>query len=264
MKEKHRLFVIKLGLGVLSLLIFFLIWDWIAVTDARHILPRPLEIFTTLIRIIITNERDPTPGGHFFSEHIVASLMRVSYGFFLAAIVATPVGLLWGWSIYAEGLSKSIVELLRPIPPFAWIPFAIIFFRDPFDSVFIVYLGAFFPIVLSTVAGVKAVDSILTDVAKTLGATRWQLFSKVIVPASLPHIMTGFRIGLGIGWMAIVAAELVGVREGGLGLYIHVMSDYGYYENVFAGMFLIGIIGFLMITTATYLERRLSRWAGIL
>jgi len=263
MKEKHRIFLIKIGLGIMSLWVFFLIWDWFAITDPRAILPRAEDIFKTLIRIMLTNERDPT--GHFFSEHVIASLMRVSYGFFLAAIVAIPVGLLWGWSLYAEGLSKPIVELFRPIPPFAWIPFAIIFFRDPFDAVFIVYLGSFFPIVLSTVAGVKAVDQILTDAAKTLGTNKWQLFSKVIVPASLPHIMTGLRIGLGIGWMAIVAAELVGVREGGLGFYIHVMSeDFGLYENVFAGMFLIGVIGFLMITTVTYIERRLSRWAAIL
>jgi len=263
MKEKHRILLIKLGLGALSLFVFFLIWDWFAVTGTNHFLPRPLDIFKTLIRIIITNERDPT--GHLFSEHVVASLMRVSYGFFLAAIVAIPVGLLWGWSLYAEGLSKPIVELFRPIPPFAWIPFAIIFFRDPFDAVFIVYLAAFFPIILSTVAGVKVVDPVLIDAAKTLGVNKPQLFTKVIVPASLPHIMTGLRIGLGIGWMAVVAAELVGVREGGLGFYIHVMSDdYGLYENVFAGMFLIGIIGFLMITTVTHIERRLSRWAGIL
>jgi len=263
MKEKHRILLVKLGFGVLSFFVFFLIWDWFAVTDTRHLLPRPLDIFKALIQIVITNGKGDSTG-HLFSEHVLASLMRVSYGFFLAATVAIPVGLLWGWSIYAESLSKPIVELLRPIPPFAWIPFAIIFFRDPFDAVFIVYLGAFFPIVLSTVAGVKAVDSILIDAAKTLGVNKWQLFSKVIVPASLPHIMTGLRIGLGIGWMAIVAAELVGVREGGLGLYIHVMSDYGLYGNVFAGMFLIGIIGFLMITAVTYIERRLSRWAEIL
>jgi len=263
MEEKHRILLIKLGLGALSLFIFFFIWDMFALKDTRGFLPRPLDIFMTLIRIIITNEKDPT--GHFFADHVVASLMRVSCGFFLAALVAIPVGLLWGWSVYAEGISKPIVELFRPIPPFAWIPFAIIFFRDPFDAVFIVYLAAFFPIVLSTVAGVKAVDSVLIDAAKTLGTNNRQLFGKVIVPASLPHIMTGLRIGLGIGWMAIVAAELVGVREGGLGFYIHVMSeDFGLYANVFAGMFLIGIIGFLMITTVSYIEKRLSRWAGIL
>jgi len=263
MKEKQRTLLIKLLLGIVALAVFFFIWDLVAARDPRGLLPRPVSIFSTLIRVVITNERDPT--GHVFSEHVVASLFRVSYGFFLAAVVAIPVGLLWGYSLYAEGISRPLVELFRPIPPFAWIPFAIIFFRDPFDAVFIVYLASFFPIVLSTVAGVKAVDSVLIDAARTLGANKRQLFGKVIVPASLPHIMTGLRIGLGIGWMAIVAPELVGVREGGLGFYIHVMSDdFGLYENVFAGMFLVGIIGFLMITAISYVERRLSRWAGIL
>jgi len=262
MKRQSRILLIQFFLSGMSLFSFFVLWWWAAVSDPRGVLPTPQDIFTTIIRIASTNERDFT--GHVFSDHVASSLFRVFYGFILAAAVAIPVGLLSGWSLYAESISKPIVELLRPIPPFAWIPFAIIFFRDPFDSVFIVYLGAFFPILLSTTAGVKAVDSILLDAAKTLGARRQQLYSKVVVPASIPHIMTGIRIGLGIGWMTIVAAELVGVKGGGLGVYIHSMSDIGRFENVFAGMFIIGIIGFLMITTATFIERRLSRWAEIL
>lgn len=262
MKRQIRILLIRFFLSGMSLFFFFVLWWWISISDPRGVLPTPQNIFTTIIHIVGTNEIDFT--GHVFSDHVASSLFRVFYGFLLAAVVAIPVGLLSGWSMYAESISKPIVELLRPIPPFAWIPFAIIFFRDPFDSVFIVYLGAFFPILLSTTAGVKAVDSILIDAAKTLGAKRRQLFSKVVVPASIPHIMTGIRIGLGIGWMTIVAAELVGVKGGGLGVYIHSMSDIGRFENVFAGMFVIGIIGFLMITTATYVERRLSKWAGIL
>jgi len=260
---KGQLFLFsRILLAVVSLVSFFGLWWWIAIHDPRGVLPTPQDIFTTLARIVITNQRDLT--GHVFSDHVASTLSRVFYGFSLAAVVAIPVGLLSGWSIWAESISKPIVELLRPIPPFAWIPFAIIFFREPFDSVFIVYLGAFFPILLTTIAGVKAVDSILIDAAKTLGANRGHLFSKVIVPASIPHIMTGIRIGLGVGWMTIVAAELVGVKGGGLGVYIHTMSDIGRFENVFAGMFIIGIIGFLMITAVTYVERRLSRWAEIL
>lgn len=261
MKRQTKILLIRFILGGVSLFFFFAVWWWIAVSDPRGVLPTPQEIFTTIVRILVTNERDFT--GHVFSDHVASSLLRVFYGFILAAAVAIPVGLLSGWSVYAESISKPIVELLRPIPPFAWIPFAIIFFREPFDSAFIVYLGAFFPILLSTTAGVKAVDSVLIDAAKTLGAKRRQLFRKVIVPASIPHIMTGIRIGLGIGWMTIVAAELVGVKGGGLGVYIHSMSDIGRFDNVFAGMFLIGIIGFIMITTVSYIERRFSRWAGI-
>jgi len=262
MKEQQRTLIIQLVLGVGAFIVFFLVWDWVAINDPRGFLPRPLEIFKTLIILFVSNEPDPT--GHVFVEHVVASLTRVFYGFLLAAAVAIPVGLLSGWSVYADSLSKPLVELFRPIPPFAWVPFAIVFFRDPFDSVFIVYLGAFFPILLTTSAAVKTVDPLLTDVAKTLGAGKWQLFRKVIVPASLPHIVTGLRIGLGVGWMSIIAAELVGVREGGLGFYVHIMGlDYSRYKEMFAAMFVIGIISFAMITAVTYVERRLSKWAGI-
>jgi len=264
MRKQHRLLIIRILLAVTALFIFFFVWDLIAVYDPRPFLPRPLDIFRKMVEIIVTNERDPT--GHLFVEHVAASLTRVFYGFALAIAVAIPVGLLSGWSVFAESLSKPIVELLRPIPPFAWVPFAIIYFRDPLNSsALIVFLGAFFPILLSTSAAVKAVDSVLVDVAKTLGAGKRHLFQKVIVPASLPHIVTGLRIGLGIGWMTIIAAELVGVAGGGLGLYIHnAFEDWAQYEEGFAGMFFIGIISFVMISTLTYIERRLSRWAGIL
>lgn len=263
MDAKQRAFIIRLILGVLAFLVFFFLWDLVAINDPKHFLPRPLDILKTMLSLLTSNELDPT--GHFFREHVAASLTRVFYGFALAAAVAIPVGLLSGWFVYVESSSRLLVELFRPIPPFAWLPFAIRFFNDPFDSIFIVSLGAFFPILLSTSAAVKTVDPLLTDVAKTLGAGRWQLFQKVIIPASLPHIVTGLRIGLGIGWMSIIAAELVGVKEGGLGFYVHIMGlDYSLYNNMFAAMFIIGIISIIMITTLVYIERRLSRWAGIL
>jgi ABC-type nitrate/sulfonate/bicarbonate transport system permease component len=111
-------------------------------------------------------------------------------------------------------------------------------------------------------SGVKSVDSILIDASRTLGAGRLQIFGKVVIPASAPSIMTGMRIGLGVGWMAVVAAELVGVKGGGLGIYILNMSEVGLFGNVFAGMILIGLLGFLMVSCLSYVERRFSRWAG--
>jgi len=214
-----------------------------------------------LISMLIHNERDFS--GFLISQHISASLVRIFYGFGLAVIFAIPLGLLSGWSWHIEAATSPIIEIIRPIPPLAWIPFAIYFFRDPMNAIFIVWIGAFFPILLSIVSGVKSIDPILIDVAKTLGAGKLNLFRKVIIPASIPSIMTGMRIGLGVGWMCLVAAELVGVKGGGLGLYIMIMSDVGRFENVFAGMILIGILGFLMVMSMTYIERRLSRWAGM-
>jgi ABC-type nitrate/sulfonate/bicarbonate transport system permease component len=262
MNLQQRTLILRIALSILAFLVFFALWDWVSINDTRGFLPRPINIFETMISLLVNNEVDPT--GHLFWDHVIASLTRVFYGFILAAAVAIPVGLLSGWSVYTDSLSKPLVELFRPIPPFAWIPFAIVFFRDPFDSVFIVYLGAFFPILLATSGAVKTVDPLLADVAKTLGAGKWLVFKKVVVPASLPHIVTGLRIGLGVGWMSIIAAELVGVREGGLGFYVYIMGlDYSRYTEMFAAMFVIGIISFIMITTLVYVERRLSQWAGI-
>jgi NitT/TauT family transport system permease protein len=259
MKVGTRGKIVTFLIGTAAIFIFVLLWDVYALYLNSSYLPRPQRVFATLISILIQNEKDFS--GFRISQHISASIIRVLSGFGLAAIIAIPIGLLSGWSWYIEKATSPIVEIIRPIPPLAWIPFAIYFFRDTLSSIFIVFIGAFFPILLSTVAGVKSIDTLLIDAARTLGAKRVDLFRKLIVPASIPSIMTGLRIGLGVGWMCVVAAELVGVEGGGLGVYIILMSNVGRFENVFAGMILIGVLGFIMVSSMTYVERRLFRWA---
>jgi NitT/TauT family transport system permease protein len=261
MKEKTRRKIVALFIGVFSIFVFIFLWDLYALSINSPYLPRPQRVSTTLISMLTQNERDFS--GFFISQHVSASLLRVFCGFGLASIIAIPIGLLSGWSWYIEKAASPIVEIIRPIPPLAWIPFAIYFFMDPLSSIFIVFIGAFFPILLSTVAGVKSIDTLLIDAARTLGTKRFDLFRKIMVPASIPSIMTGLRIGLGVGWMCVSAAELVGVKGGGLGVYIMLMSGVGRFENVFAGMILIGVLGFIMVASMTYVERRLSRWAGM-
>lgn len=261
MREETRRKIIRLTIGVVSIVLFILCWDLYALYVNSPYLPRPQRVFAVLISIIIQNERDFS--GFHINQHISASLTRVFCGFGLAAIIAIPFGLISGWLWYIEAASSSIIEVIRPIPPLAWIPFAIYFFKDPFSSIFIVFLGAFFPIMLSTIAAVKSIDSILVDAARILGARRLDLLYKVIIPASAKGIATGLRIGLGVGWMCLVAAELVGVRNGGLGFYMMLMSDVGRFENVFAGIIIIGVLGFFMITSLTCVEKRLSKWAGM-
>jgi len=261
MRRETRRGIIQVAIGTAAVLLLILLWDLYAMQVDSPYLPRPQQVFATLVSILIHNDKDFS--GFLISQHISASVVRVLCGFGLAAILAVPIGLLCGWLWYIEKAISPIIELIRPVPPLAWIPFAIYFFRDPLSSIFIVFLGVFFPILLSTVAGVKSIDPLLIDAARTLGTKGLDLFRKVIVPASVPSIMTGLRIGLGIGWMCVVAAELVGVKGGGLGIYILSMSDVGRFENVFAGMILIGVLGFIIMLIMTQLERRLSRWAGM-
>lgn len=239
--------------AALSVALFLVAWHVVAASLASPYIPKPYAVARALVAAFVKKDFL----GFTISQHIVSSLLRILQGFSLAVALAVPLGLASGWVRWVEGFAGPVIELVRPIPPLAWIPFAIYFFGDPFDAVFIVFLAAFFPVFLSTAAGVKAVDPILIDAARTLGARRLPLFTKVVVPAALSHIVTGMRIGLGIAWMSIVAAEMVGVRGGGLGVYIWAMAEIGRFDAVFAGMALIGLIGLGLTGGIGYVQRRL-------
>ncbi len=251
--------LINLGLAAISIIMFLILWDIYAQYQNEEYLPRPYFVFEALYNSFF--EKDFT--GYYMGEHIIASLVRIFYGFLIAFVLAVPIGLIMGWSKYIYSAGNPLVELIRPIPPIAWIPFAIVFFDSPFDTTFIVFLGVFFPVLLNTIFGVKNIDPIIIDAAKTLGVTKRNMLQKVIFPAIIPTIMTGIRIGLGIGWMCIVAAEMVGVTGGGVGFYIKAMSDVGRYEEMFAGMIIIGFLGFVTVGSASRIERRVSRWMGM-
>lgn len=251
---------LKYGTSIASIASWIIAWEILALTIKSAYLPSPHAVFIALLYSFL--EKDFL--GFYLIQHIQASIARVLYGFLLASALAIPLGLLSGWFRIVDSFSSPIVEIIRPIPPLAWIPFAIYYFGEPFDAVFIVFLGVVFPILLSTISGVKSVDPILIDAAKTLGARGLTLFTKVVIPASVRSITTGIRIGLGVGWMSIVAAEMVGVRGGGLGYYIWAMSEVGRFDLVFSGMIVIGLIGYMMMKILASAEARLSTWSGIL
>lgn len=243
-------------MGAGSLAAFLLAWYAAATSLSSPYVPQPLAVARALARALVVKDFL----GFTLGQHVVSSLSRIGVGFGLAMALAIPLGLASGWLRWIEGFSNPVVEVLRPIPPLAWIPFAIYFFGDPLDAVFVVFLAAFFPLYLSTLSGVKSVDPILVDAARTLGARRLSLFAKVVVPAALNPMVTGMRIGIGIAWMSIVAAEMVGVRGGGLGVYLWAMAEVGRFDSVFAGMGVIGLIGLVLTGGIERARRRyLSR-----
>ena len=128
---------------------------------------------------------------------------------------------------------------MRPIPPIAWVPLFFVAFGLFIGPVMTIFLGAFFPLVTNVMFGVKSVEPALLDAAKTLGASRMTIFTKVVFPYTIPYLMTGVTVGLGIGWMCIVAAEMIGARGGGIGAIILRNGDIGLYEYMFAGMLMI-------------------------
>jgi ABC-type nitrate/sulfonate/bicarbonate transport system permease component len=192
--------------------------------------------------------------------HIASSLIRVLGGFAAAVLLAVPIGVLIGVYSLAEDLLDPVLEFLRPIPPPAWIPLGILWFGiGNTQNMFIICLGAFFPIALNTIAGVRASDPLLTAAALTLGASNRQIVTQIVLPASFPSIVTGIRVGLGMGWMALVAAELVAGRSG-LGFLIQ-SSRYSFLtERIFVGMIVIGLLGLMMDMGMKAIQRRMIRW----
>lgn len=192
--------------------------------------------------------------------HILHSLWRVVGGFAIAAAVGIPLGIGIALSTWFEDIADSIVEFLRPIPPIAWIPLGILWFGiGDIQNMFIIFLGALFPIVLNTIAGARAVDRNLVWAALTLGGRPSQIVREIILPGALPLALTGLRIGLSVGWMSLVAAELVAARAG-LGFMIQNARYSMSTERVILGMVVIGVLGLLMDRGMRLVERRLTPW----
>ena len=221
-------------------------------------LPSPWQVFGGLQDLITLG----MPPGHLLHWHISHSLQRVFWGYLTALLIAIPLGIAMGWSRALRTALEPIMEILRPIPPLAWIPIAILWFGIGNQSAaFIIFLGAFFPILLNTISGVRTIDPLLIEAARTLNATRRFIFFKVLLPGAFPSIFTGLRIGLGIGWMTLVAAEFTGVRQGyGLGYMIMTARDIQRPDQIVAGMVVIGLIGLIIDAGLNLLERLLLHW----
>lgn len=173
----------------------------------------------------------------------IYTLTRVLLGFLVAALVAIPLGILIGWSKTANDLSSFVIGVLRPIPPIAWIPFSILWFGVGLGSaIFIIFLGSVFPILISTADGVKRTDKVYLESAYTMGATQFQTIKKVVFPAALPNIITGLKVGIGIGLMCTVAAEMIGSNNG-LGYLILTATSMLDSASAIVGMLTIGVIG---------------------
>jgi NitT/TauT family transport system permease protein len=193
--------------------------------------------------------------------HLVASVSRVYGGFAMACAVALPLGLMIGRLPFVRQLLDPTFQVLRPIPVTAWLPLSMIVFGlGPRSAVFLVALGAFYPILVNTIFGVRSVDPRLFEAASMLGCEGPAQFFKVVLPASLPAIFTGLRLGLGFAWVVIVVGEMTGVQTG-LGAIIMEARQLSRTEIIIAGMIVIGIAGFISDRIVMWLGHRLLRWS---
>lgn len=188
------------------------------------------------------------------------SLYRVAGGFLLGAGLALPLGLLMGAKPVVHELFNPVVQVLRPIPPIAFIPLAILWFGlgDP-PAFFLISLGAFFPVLMNTIAGVRNVDAIYLRAARNLGASQWTLFRRIMIPAAMPYILAGVRIGIGVAFIVVIVAEMIAVNAG-LGYRILEAREYFWSDKVIAGMISIGMAGLGIDLGMSRLNAWLLRW----
>lgn len=227
---------------LLALVLFFGVWQFLCAIDFNffidfQFLPAPTEVLKATVAFFAANPW----------VHLKSSIMRVLLGFFVAAGLGVVLGVLIGWFVVAEDLLLTPLELLRPIPAVAWIPLAILMFPTAESGmVFITFIGAFFPILISTIRGVESTlhDTILLRVGQCLGAKPWHIFKDIVVPGSMPSIASGLTIGMGNAWFCLVTAEILAGRYG-IGYLTWESYVTSNYPPIVMGMLMIGLLGAL-------------------
>ena len=239
--------------AVAVIAVLIAIW-WAAVALTHSVIfPTPWQVVTGTAELA----RDGT-----LFQHIFASLFRVGVGFGLAVLVAVPLGLWMGWVRGAYVTLNPLFQMLRPISPIAWIPIAILWFGvGNVSPIFLIFLSSVFPMVVQTTVGVHTIEKRYLRAAANFGVSRATLFRQVVIPAVLPQVIVGMRIGLGVAWLVVVAAEMIALRSG-LGYLIMDSRNAGNrYDLVIAGMIIIGLIGLLLDGLMRLLEGlKVVRW----
>jgi len=245
---------IKSSLPALGVIVALLFAWWGAIVATQSLIfPTPWGVVTGAIELLVNGT---------LWRHIGASLLRVGTGFALAVCIAVPLGLWMGWVRGAYNTLNPLFQMLRPISPIAWIPIAILWFGvGDASPIYLIFISSVFPMIVQTTVGVHTIDKRYLRAAENFGVSRATLFRQVVIPAVLPQVLVGMRIGLGVAWLVVVAAEMIALRSG-LGYMIMDSRNAGNrYDLVIAGMIIIGVIGLSLDSTMRRLERiRWVRW----
>jgi len=252
--------------GLASPALFVLTWTILSERSKNFFLPSPLTVLDSFgIWVFGDNADESLLQGTMFvgdwSTNVLASALRASIGFSIAAIIGIPLGILLGRSRIAALCIDPLIQLLRPIPITAWLPFAIVLFgvRDN-SAYFLIALGCFFPIVVNTSDGARQTSRTLVRAAQSLGASKGTVFRRVALPGSLPFIFTGLRISVGLAWVLVVVSELLAVQSG-LGFSMWTAYQQFRTDIIVCCMISVGALGFLSDLAVMYVRNKLTAWA---
>lgn len=231
---------------------------------AEGIIPSPAQVLRSWeLWIFGTAKGGLSPYSGTWLDNVLYSSKRVLQGFGLAALVAIPLGLMIGWNRLTGRLVDPTIQLLRPVPITAWLPFAIaVFGIYDASALFLIGLGAFYPIVVNTTHGVRDTNLLLLRAARMMGAGAGTVLTKVVFPSALPSIFTGMRLGIGVAWTAVIVAEMIAVKSG-LGYVLWDAYYVGRMDICVATMVSVGFLGFVSDRVIVYASRILLRWRAL-
>lgn len=234
-------------LPALAALVLLAAWSAAVAATGTEVFPTPMAVLRGLQELARRGV---------LADYIADSLLRVGTGYMIGVVCGVPLGLLLGWYPAAARAVNPLIQALRPISPIAWIPVAIVLFGvSNLATMFLIFLGSFFPIVVATQNGVRNIPSMFLSAGRNFGLAPAALFARVIFPAAIPHILTGLRIALGVAWLVVVAAEMIAVNSGLGYLIIDARNAGKRYDLVVAGMLLIGAIGLILDVMIRRMER---------
>jgi NitT/TauT family transport system permease protein len=253
----------RVALAILLPAVFLLGWELLGRNDllVEGLIPTPTRVLQAWwVWIFGAGGLSLNPYSGTWAANLWFSLERVGEGYLLAIVLGVPVGVLIGWSRLAAQMVDPSIQWLRPIPITAWLPFSIALFGiKDFGAIFLITLGAFYPIVVNTTQGARDVDKNLVRAARMMGAGNGALLRRVILPAALPAVFSGLRVGLGIAWTAVIVAEMVAVKSG-LGYVLWDAYYVGRMDVVIADMLSIGLMGYVSDRLVVLVEGRLLTW----
>ncbi|WP_421170463.1 taurine ABC transporter permease TauC [Aeromonas dhakensis] len=250
----------RLGISLLTLSALLALWWLVARLELINplFLPSPAQVLQQLVTLA-------GPQGFMDAtlwQHLAASLQRILIALAAATLCGVTVGLAMGLSPTLRGMLDPLIELYRPVPPLAYLPLMVIWFGiGETSKVLLIYLAIFAPVAMATLAGVQGARQVRLRAARALGANRWQVLWYVIVPGALPDMLTGLRIGLGVGWSTLVAAELIAATRG-VGFMVQAAGEFLATDVVLAGILVIALIAFTLELGLRALQRRLTPWHG--
>lgn len=226
--------------------LLLLITAWALVSQQSQGLPGPLATFDSAVEVFSDPFYNNGPNDQGIGWNILNSLQRVGIGFGMAALIGIPLGFIIGRFTFLSRMAAPVISLLRPVSPLAWLPIGLLVFKAASPAaIWVIFISSIWPMIINTAAGVSRVPQDYMNVARVLNLSEWKIFTTILFPYALPHVMTGIRLSIGVAWLVIVAAEML---TGGVGLGFWVWDEWNNLnvEHIIIAIFVVGIVGLLL------------------